>query len=75
MTRLGFFALILATAAPVAAQQPPLTKEQEREKFHPRTEGMDAARRLEGYQKRLEMERASPLAALQFRNVGPEIKE
>jgi photosystem II stability/assembly factor-like uncharacterized protein len=79
MTRLGFFALILVTAAPVAAQQPPagappLTKEQEREKFHPRTEGMDAARRLEGFSQRLEMERVSPLATLQFRNVGPEIQ-
>jgi len=79
MTRLGFLALILAIAAPVAAQQPPassprLTKEQEREKFHPRTEGMDAARRLEGFSQRLEMESASPLAALQFRNVGPEIQ-
>ena len=59
---------------PIPAPKPPLTKEQERAKFHPRTVGMDAATRLTAYAKRQEMEKASPLAAIRFRNVGPEVQ-
>jgi hypothetical protein len=54
--------------------RPPLTKEQERERFHPRTTGMDAAARLLGFERRREMEKASPLQALRFRSVGPEVQ-
>ena len=67
-------------AVPAAAQKaettrkPPLTKEQERERFHPRTLGMDPAPRLAGYEQRLRMEQASPLQALRFRSVGPEVQ-
>ena len=63
-------------AAPedAAAPKPPPTKEQERERFHPRAAGMDAATRLLGFEKRREMERDSPLGALRFRNVGPEVQ-
>jgi photosystem II stability/assembly factor-like uncharacterized protein len=57
-----------------AAAPPPLTKEQERQKFHPRTAGMDAATRLAGFARRREMERDSPLQALRFRSVGPEVQ-
>ena len=48
------FAVTAAAAVPAGAQKaettrkPPLTKEQEREKFHPRTRGMDPAPRLAG---------------------------
>jgi photosystem II stability/assembly factor-like uncharacterized protein len=58
----------------VAAPLPPLTKEEEREKFHPKAAGMDAATRLLGFERRREMERASPLSALRFRSVGPEVQ-
>ena len=64
----------LAAADDVAAPKPPLTKEQERDKFHPRATGMDAAERLAGFEKRRQMERDSPLAALRFRSVGPEVQ-
>jgi photosystem II stability/assembly factor-like uncharacterized protein len=57
-----------------AVRKPPLTKEQEREKFHPRTLGMDPAPRLAGYEQRRRMEQASPLQALRFRSVGPEVQ-
>jgi photosystem II stability/assembly factor-like uncharacterized protein len=71
--------LALALAAPTAvatlgAQEKPLTKQEERESFHPRATPMDAELRLEAHRKRLDMEKASPLAALRFRNVGPEIQ-
>jgi photosystem II stability/assembly factor-like uncharacterized protein len=59
------------TAGPA---KPPLTKVQEREKFHPRAVGMDAAVRLAGFARRQEMEKASLLSALRFRSVGPEIQ-
>lgn len=55
-------------------QKPPLTKEQEREKFHPRALGMEPGPRLAGFAKRLSMERASPLGAIRFRSVGPEVQ-
>ena len=54
--------------------KPPLTKEQERERFHPRATGMEPRARLAGYAQRLEMEKASPLQGLRFRSVGPEIQ-
>jgi photosystem II stability/assembly factor-like uncharacterized protein len=70
-----------ATPTPAASKEPPLppvkpplTKEQERAKFHPRTLGMDAATRLTAFAKRQQMEKASPLAAIEFRNVGPEVQ-
>src|SRR5688500_2861230 len=63
-----------ASAQEMETRKPPLTKEQEREKFHPRVTGMDAAARLAGYTQRLEMEKSSPLQGLRFRNVGPEIQ-
>ena len=75
--RVASFALLcaLAVAAPLAADdKPPLTKEQERQKFHPRRLGMEAAARQAGYQKRLEMEKASLLSQIRFRNVGPEVQ-
>ena len=65
MLQIRRFAAVVACAlaAPVVAQdtparQPPLTKEQERERFHPRALGMEAAPRLAGYARRLEMERS-----------------
>jgi photosystem II stability/assembly factor-like uncharacterized protein len=74
----AFGAVALAVGA-VAAEEivprkPPLTKEQERERFHPRVVGMEAAPRLAGYARRLEMEKASPLLGLRFRSVGPEVQ-
>src|SRR5688572_17582677 len=63
-----------ASAQEMETRKPPLTKEQEREKFHPRVTGMDATTRLAGYAQRLEMEKSSPLQGLRFRNVGPEIQ-
>lgn len=70
---------VVALASPALpgereAPKPPLSKEQEREKFHPRAVGMDAASRLAGFAYRLELEKASPLAAIRFRNVGPELQ-
>src|SRR5262249_10062376 len=54
--------------------KPPLTKEQEKEKFHPHREGMPPAPRLAGYERRLQMEKESRLKGLRFRPVGPEIQ-
>ncbi|HYR46807.1 MAG TPA: glycosyl hydrolase, partial [Thermoanaerobaculia bacterium] len=68
---------IAACAAPAAlfaGDKPPLTKEQERVRFHPRRLGMDAAARQAGFLRRGEMEKASPLAAIRFRSVGPEVQ-
>jgi len=78
----GLFAGAVLAAGPLLAQseppipppKPTLTKEQERGKFHPRALGMDAAVRLTAYAKRQQMERASPLSAIRFRSVGPEIQ-
>ena len=63
-----------AAADEMTPRKPPLTKEQERERFHPRVLGMDAAARLAGHARRLEMEAASPLLGLRFRSVGPEVQ-
>ncbi|MGH9400107.1 MAG: hypothetical protein ACRD00_07045, partial [Thermoanaerobaculia bacterium] len=59
---------------PIPAPRPPLSKEQERAKFHPRALGMDAATRLTAFAKRQQMEKASPLSAIRFRSVGPEVQ-
>jgi len=63
-----------AAADEMTPRKPPLTKEQERERFHPRVLGMDAASRLAGHARRLEMAKASPLLGLRFRSVGPEVQ-
>jgi len=64
----------LVAADEMTPSKPPLTKEQEKEKFHPRREGMPPAPRLAGYERRRQMEKDSPLAGLRFRAVGPEIQ-
>jgi hypothetical protein len=62
-------------SAPLAADdKPPLSKAQERQKFHPRRLGTDAAARQAAHQKRLEMEKVSLLSEIRFRSVGPEIQ-
>ena len=72
--------LCAATTSPAFAQKgevarkPPLGKEEEKAKFHPPARGMDPGPRLLGYEQRLRMEQASPLRALHFRSVGPEIQ-
>jgi photosystem II stability/assembly factor-like uncharacterized protein len=70
---------LLCLAGPVRTdemtpQKPPLTKEQERETFHPHREGMPPAPRLAGYERRLQMEKESLLTGLRFRPVGPEVQ-
>jgi photosystem II stability/assembly factor-like uncharacterized protein len=70
----GFSQAPATKEPPIPAPKPPLTKEQERAKFHPRTLGMDAAVRSTAFAKRQQMEKASPLSAIRFRNVGPEIQ-
>jgi len=67
-------ALVFSAPLLLADEKPLLTKEQERQKFHPRRLGMEAAARQAGYQKRLEMEKASLLSEIRFRNVGPEVQ-
>ncbi len=63
----------LLVAAPLLSA-PPATKAEEAKRFHPPAQGMPAAPRLAGYEKRLAMEKASPFAGLSFRNVGPELQ-
>ncbi len=60
-------------AAP-ARPETPHSKTEERAKFHPKVLGMDSKTRLQGFERRLAMERESPFSALRFRNVGPEIQ-
>src|SRR6185436_18129351 len=73
-------AVALTAAVPALGQKgesgrkPPLSKEEERARFHPPARGMDADTRLAGYAQRLRMEEASPLRALRFRSVGPEVQ-
>src|SRR6266536_704489 len=76
LSRVLAFALfsVFAAAAFAADDKPPLSKEQERVKFHPRRLGMDAAARQAGFARRTEMEKASRIAAIRFRNVGPEVQ-
>ena len=78
MRRLSIAACLLiftlASPSTLLANKPPLTKEQEREKFHSRRLGMDAVARLAGSTRRQQMEKESPLAGLRFRSVGPEVQ-
>jgi len=67
-------AFVFSAPLLLADEKPLLTKEQERQKFHPRRLGMGAAARQAGYEKRLEMEKASLLSEIRFRNVGPEVQ-
>jgi len=72
---LSLLGLALSAAADEATPaKPPLTKEQERERFHPHREGMAPAPRLAGYERRLQMEKESLLKGLRFRAVGPEVQ-
>lgn len=64
---------VLLYAAAGADEPARLTKLQEREKFNPPARGMDAASRLAGFERRVELERASRFANVRFRPVGPEI--
>src|SRR5438876_3698148 len=57
-----------------ADDKPPLTKEQERQKFHARRLGTDADARKAAFERRAEMEKASLLSEIRFRSVGPEIQ-
>ena len=66
--------LALFLLAPPLLAAPPATKTEEAARFHPPAKGMPAAPRLAGYEKRLAMEKATPLANLRFRNVGPEVQ-
>src|SRR4029077_15872852 len=54
--------------------KPPLTKEQERERFHPHREGMAPAPRLASYERGLQMEKDALLKGLRFRAGGPEVQ-
>jgi hypothetical protein len=72
---LSLLGLALSAGADEATPaKPALTKEQERERFHPHREGMAPAPRLAGYERRLQMEKDSPLKGLRFRAVGPEVQ-
>jgi photosystem II stability/assembly factor-like uncharacterized protein len=76
---LALLALVVPAAGSSRAdeatpQKPQLTKEQEKQTFHPHREGMPPGPRLAGYERRLQMEKDSPLAGLRFRPVGPEIQ-
>jgi photosystem II stability/assembly factor-like uncharacterized protein len=66
--------LVPFAAAAFAADKPPLTKEQELQKFHPRRVGSDAAARQAAFARRAEMEKASLLSEIRFRSVGPEVQ-
>lgn len=74
LSTLVFCVFAVAVAPLPAEDKPPLTKEQERLKFHPRRLGTDAAARQGAHLKRLEMEKASLLSEIRFRSVGPEIQ-
>ncbi|MEO8191461.1 MAG: glycosyl hydrolase [Acidobacteriota bacterium] len=68
------FSPVLAALPAAGADNAPLSKEEERRRFHPRRTGMDASSRAKAAGQRDAMEKASPFAALKFRNVGPEIQ-
>ena len=61
-----------AEEAPKA--ETPLSKSEQLARFHPAASPMQGAVRLKGYARRVEMEQESPLAAIRFRNVGPEVQ-
>ncbi len=80
-------ALLLALPGPARAEERrgeeakealkaelPLSKTAQLAKFHPAAAPMPGAERLKGYARRLAMEKSSPLAAIRFRNVGPEVQ-
>ncbi|HYK42038.1 MAG TPA: glycosyl hydrolase [Thermoanaerobaculia bacterium] len=58
----------------VLGDDKPLSKEEERRKFHPHRTGMDAAARSRAIAMREAMEKSSPLSAIRFRSVGPEVQ-
>ncbi len=61
--------------APNAPKTKPLTKAEERARFHPgRVVGTSAAERSASYQKRLRMEADSAYGGLAWRNLGPEVQ-
>jgi len=76
----GLALLSLACLAAVTYAQefesrlkPPLTKQQQDEKFHkPDVAAMPFEARLRGYEQRLKMEAESPFAGVKWRSVGPE---
>ena len=65
---------VLLLSASTLLGAPPATKTEEAARFHPPAKGMPSAARLAGYETRLAMEKATPFAALRFRNVGPEVQ-
>lgn len=78
---LAFTASALLTASLLAAPgegppkpEPPLSKSEQLARFHPAASPMPGAERLKGYARRVEMEKASPLSAIRFRSVGPEVQ-
>ena len=75
LVALSLPALPAPAASPTPGPEPPpLTKTEQAAKFHPAAAAMPGAERLRGYEQRVEMEKASPLAAIRFRNVGPEVQ-
>ncbi len=66
--------LVLSTVADAETKETPLTKSEERAKFHPDAAAVPVAARLRGWEERVAREKASPLAGLKFRNVGPELQ-
>lgn len=71
---LAFFILSLAAVA-MAQDGPPLTKAEERAKFHPvPVRGMPAIDRQKAYDLRLRKRAESYFSGLNWRNVGPEIQ-
>jgi photosystem II stability/assembly factor-like uncharacterized protein len=65
----------LASEEKAAAKKDvPPSKTEQLARFHPDAAPMPAASRLKGYAQRVEMARTSPLAAIRFRNVGPEVQ-
>jgi photosystem II stability/assembly factor-like uncharacterized protein len=67
--------LFVPFQAPAAeTKEAPPTKTEERAKLHPEAAGVPVAVRLKGWEQRVALEKASPLAGLKFRNVGPELQ-
>lgn len=87
MRRLPFLLFALALMCPAFGQDVDPDREAGRDsndvkksvadeiaKFHPKVAGMPASVRMAGYEKRLQMETASPFGQIKWRNVGPEIQ-
>jgi photosystem II stability/assembly factor-like uncharacterized protein len=64
--------LCVCLASAVRGDDKPLSKEEERRKFHPHRSGMEAAARSRALAQREAMEKSSLLSAIRFRSVGPE---